>query len=50
MQMTYVPPVNRKYEHAEDIKAMRKEGIPVEEIARKMGISTSYVYQILREM
>ena len=49
MEMTSVPEVNRKYEYKQAIKEMRAEGLQMEDIARRLGISTSYAYQLARE-
>ena len=49
MEMTHVPEVDKKYQHKQAIKEMRTDGLPMEDIARKLGISTSYAYQLARE-
>ena len=49
MEMTSVPEADHKYEYKQAIKQMRSEGLPMEDIARKLGISTSYAYQLARE-
>lgn len=49
MEMTSVPDVNRKYEYKQAIKEMRAEGLQMEDIARKLGISVSYAYRLARE-
>jgi len=49
MEMTSVSDVNRKYEYKQAIKEIRAVGLQMEDIARKLGISTSYVYQLARE-
>ena len=49
IETTSVPEVNRKYEYKQAIKEMRAEGLKMEDIARKLGISISYAYQFARE-
>ena len=49
MEMTSVPDVEHKYELKQAVKQMKKDGLEMEEIARKLGISTSYAYQLNRE-
>lgn len=49
MEITNVPTADRKYEYKQAIKEMRHEGIPMEDIAKKLGISTSYAYKLARE-
>ena len=49
VEMTHAPEVDKKYQYKQAIKEMRADGLPMEDIARKLGISTSYAYQLARE-
>ena len=49
MEMISVPDVNRKYEYKQAIQELCAKGLQMEDIARKLGVSTSYAYQLARE-
>lgn len=49
VEMTHVPEVGKQYQYKQAIKEMKAEGLPMEDIARKLGISTSYAYQLAKE-
>lgn len=48
-KLTAVPKPTKKKYLRDDVKAMKKNGESMEEIARKTGMSTSYAYKLNRE-
>ena len=49
IEMTSVPNVYQKNEYKQAIKEMKAKGFRMDDIARKLGISPSYAYQLARE-
>lgn len=49
LELTKAPALDHKYEYSATIKKMYKEGKRMEDIAKIIGISTSYAYKLARK-